>query len=152
MGVDGSPSSMAALEWAAQQAELAGSTLVVVTTWEWPNLGWGLGSPPLPEDYHPATGAQTMLDGALGTVRGAHPVLAIRSALTEGHPAQVPIDAARGADLLVVGCRGHGGFSGMLLGSVSTHCIAHAHCPVVVIHEHPSNGKEASTGDTGDRC
>jgi nucleotide-binding universal stress UspA family protein len=53
--------------------------------------------------------------------------------VTEGNPAQVLLDAARGADLLVVGSRGHGGFAEALLGSVSQHCVHHARCPVVVI-------------------
>jgi nucleotide-binding universal stress UspA family protein len=51
----------------------------------------------------------------------------------EGHPATRLIEASAGADLLVVGSRGHGAFAGMLLGSVSEHCVAHASCPVVVV-------------------
>ena len=57
----------------------------------------------------------------------------VRSLIAEGNPAQVLLDAAAGADLLVVGSRGHGGFAEALLGSVSQHCVHHAHCPVVVI-------------------
>jgi nucleotide-binding universal stress UspA family protein len=53
-----------------------------------------------------------------------------------GHAVRALLDAAKDADLLVVGCRGHGGFSGMLLGSVSQHVAAHATCPVLVVHEH----------------
>ncbi len=60
----------------------------------------------------------------------------IRSRVVQGNPAQVLIDAAEGADLLVVGSRGHGGFTGALLGSVGTHCVHHARCPVVVIRGH----------------
>jgi nucleotide-binding universal stress UspA family protein len=51
----------------------------------------------------------------------------------EGNPAQVLLDASAGADLLVVGSRGHGGFASALLGSVSQHCVHHADCPVVII-------------------
>jgi nucleotide-binding universal stress UspA family protein len=53
----------------------------------------------------------------------------------EGHPAQVLLDAGETAELLVVGNRGHGGFSGMLLGSVSQYLVTHAHCPVVVVRD-----------------
>jgi nucleotide-binding universal stress UspA family protein len=60
----------------------------------------------------------------------------VQQHVVQGHPAQVLADAAADADLLVVGSRGHGGFAGMLLGSVSHHVIAHARCPVVVIHGH----------------
>ena len=57
----------------------------------------------------------------------------MRARVVEGNPAQVLLDASDGADLLVVGSRGHGGFAEALLGSVSQHCVHHAHCPVVVI-------------------
>ena len=51
----------------------------------------------------------------------------------EGNAAQVLLDAAQGADLLVVGSRGHGGFTEALLGSVSQHCVHHAQCPIVIV-------------------
>jgi nucleotide-binding universal stress UspA family protein len=57
----------------------------------------------------------------------------VRALIVEGNAAQVLLDASDGADLLVVGSRGHGGFTEALLGSVSQHCVHHAHCPVVVI-------------------
>jgi nucleotide-binding universal stress UspA family protein len=62
-----------------------------------------------------------------------HADLAVERILIEGHPAPRLIEASAEADLVVVGCRGHGGFAGMLLGSVSQHVAAHAHCPVVVV-------------------
>ncbi len=57
----------------------------------------------------------------------------MRARVVEGNPAQVLLDAADGADLLVLGSRGHAGFTEALLGSVSQHCVHHAPCPVVVI-------------------
>jgi len=132
-GVDGSESSIAALHWAARQAELTGSTLDAIMTWQWPvNYGWAL---PFPEDYSPASEAQKVLDDAVEKLRTEHPAITIQSHIVEGHPALALIDASKGADLLVVGSRGHGEFAGMLLGSVSEHCTAHSHCPVVVFRD-----------------
>ena len=67
-----------------------------------------------------------------GTVDVASPVK-VSSTVREGNPAKILLEAADGADLLVVGSRGHGGFAEALLGSVSQHCVHHAPCPVVII-------------------
>jgi len=129
-GVDGSPPSLAALEWAARQAELMGAHLEVLMTWDWPtSYGWAL---PLPDDYDPAADVHRILDEAVADVRSAHPQLEISTRVGHGHPAVLLVEASKGADLLVVGSRGHGEFVGMLLGSVSEHCAANAHCPVLV--------------------
>jgi nucleotide-binding universal stress UspA family protein len=131
VGVDGSESSLRALDWAARQAELTGGSLDAIMTWEWPaNYGW---APPYPSDWNPAAEAAKVLDQAIEPLRGAHPKVAISSRVVEGHPAPVLVDASRKAQLLVVGSRGHGEFAGMLLGSVSEHCVTNAHCPVVVV-------------------
>lgn len=131
VGVDGSDSSLMALEWAARQAELTGSTLDAMTTWDWPmNYGWAV---PIPSDYNPKSDAQDLVDEAVARIRDMHPRVDIRTTVVEGHPAPVLIEASRAADLLVVGSRGHGEFAGMLLGSVGEHCVSNAHCPVVVV-------------------
>ena len=131
VGLDGSPPSRRALEWAAAQAELMGATLWVISTWEWPTAyGWSM---PIPSDYDPTRETTHVMDEVLAPVRAAHTGLVIRADALEGHPAPVLVEASRDADLLVVGCRGHGEFAGMLLGSVSEHCAAHAHCPVVIV-------------------
>jgi nucleotide-binding universal stress UspA family protein len=132
VGIDGSPSSIAALDWALRQAELTGATLEVLMTWEWPaSYGWS----PVPNDYDPAHDAETFLEDTLKTVRASHPGLSIQSSVQEGHPAPALVEASRDADLLVVGSRGHGEFAGMLLGSVSEHCVTNAQCPVLVLRD-----------------
>ncbi len=130
VGVDGSPASMDAVAWAVGQAELTGAVLEVLAAWEWPtSYGWSL---PIPSEYDPAHDSEVLLDKAIGPVRAAHPTVTIQQTVLEGHPAPLLVEASRGADLLVVGSRGHGEFAGMLLGSVSEHCTANAHCPVLV--------------------
>ena len=131
VGVDGSSSSLAALEWAAHQAELTGSMLEVVTAWEWPMT---YGAPfAVPTEYDPAADAQREVDAAVETARAGHRKVEIRATVAEGHPAPVLVKASHGAALLVVGSRGHGEFAGMLLGSVSEHCVTNAACPVLVL-------------------
>jgi nucleotide-binding universal stress UspA family protein len=140
-GIDGSTSSIEALEWAARQAHLTGSTLEVITTWDWP-LNWGWNTP-LPENYNPEADARAILDSAVEPIRTAYPDVDIHATTIEGHPAPALVAASGDADLLVVGSRGHGAFAGMLLGSVSEHCVTNAHCPVTVVRERPrSNGPE----------
>jgi nucleotide-binding universal stress UspA family protein len=131
VGVDGSDSSKLALEWAARQAKLTGAPLNVVTTWEFPpTLGW---APPYPSDFDPNADATEALRATVHDVLGSDPGVPLQLTVTEGHPSFVLTEAAKGAGLLVVGSRGHGAFAGMLLGSVSEYCAAHASCPVVVV-------------------
>ncbi|HUE06978.1 MAG TPA: universal stress protein [Acidimicrobiales bacterium] len=130
VGIDGSPSSLDALSWAARQAELTAAGLEVVTTWEWPSsYGWAV---PVPEDFDPEGGIRNTLETALAPLRTAHPGVHVEGRVVQGHPAPVLVEASKGADLLVVGSRGHGEFVGMVIGSVSEYCAEHAHCPVLV--------------------
>lgn len=130
VGVDGSDSSERALHWAARQAELTGGVLEVIATWEWPaNYGW------IPGDWDPQADMTKVLGEILDRLRVAHPDVTLRAKVVEGHPAPVLIEASKGAELLVVGSRGRGEFAGMLLGSVSEHCVTHAHCPVLVARD-----------------
>jgi nucleotide-binding universal stress UspA family protein len=132
-GIDGSTASLSALEWAARQAERTNASLEVVAAWEWPtNFGWSF----IPDGYDPAGDLSRMLESVLATLHEAHPDLVVTTKIVEGHPAPVLINESVGADLLVVGSRGHGEFVGMLIGSTSEHCVAHAACPVVVIRSH----------------
>jgi|HubBroStandDraft_1064217.scaffolds.fasta_scaffold201255_2 nucleotide-binding universal stress UspA family protein len=136
VGMDGSDPSKRALRWAADQATLTGAELKIVTTWEYPpTLGW---APPYPSDFDPDAEARKAQAEAVDSVLHDEPGVARQLVVTEGHPAFVLTEAAKGAVLLVVGSRGHGAFAGMLLGSVSEYCAAHAPCPVVVVR-HPDD-------------
>jgi nucleotide-binding universal stress UspA family protein len=130
VGIDGSPASLQALEWAARQADLTDSRLEVVMTWQWPvSSGWGV---PVPDNFDPDEDVRKALESSLDTVRARYPDLHIHPHVVGGHPAPILVEASKGADLLVVGSRGHGEFVGMLLGSVSEYCTTNAHCPVLV--------------------
>jgi nucleotide-binding universal stress UspA family protein len=87
---------------------------------------------PVPEDFDPEGDIHGTLETAMTPLRTAHPGVVIHGRVVEGHPAPVLVEASKAADLLVVGNRGHGEFVGMVIGSVSEHCAAHAHCPVLV--------------------
>jgi nucleotide-binding universal stress UspA family protein len=131
VGVDGSEGSRHALQWAAKQAELTGAALEVVTSWEYPaTYGW---VPVPPEDYALAEFATKSQDEAIAAVFGDKVPANIEKKVVEGHPAEVLVAESEGADLLVVGSRGYGGFTDALLGSVSTYAVHHAHGPVTSI-------------------
>jgi len=129
VGVDGSPCSIDALRWAARQGELTGATVDAVMSWEYPT-SYGMEFGVLDVDW--AANAQTALDTAVQQAFGGD-LDKINVRVLRGPPADVLETAAAGADLLIVGSRGHGAVAGMLLGSVSEHVVAHAPCPVVVI-------------------
>ena len=131
VGVDGSDASLDAIRWALRQARLTGSALETVTSWSFPSQIAELAA----EDIDWNGRARSLLDDALTEVDAEGDVPITRTT-NQGHPAQVLIDASKDADLLVVGSRGHGGFAGMMLGSVSVHVSAHAECPVVVVRHH----------------
>jgi|SRR4051794_21236671 len=136
VGVDGSTASTDALRWAARQADLTGASLEAVTAWSYPTT-YGF---PVIADVDWEKGALTVLDEAVDKALGREADVTRRA--VEGHAALVLTEAAQGAELLVVGSRGHGGFAGLLLGSVSEHVVTHAPCPVVVVR-HPSTAEPA---------
>lgn len=137
VGFDGSEAATAAAEWAAGQAVLTGGRLELVSAWEYPT-SWG-NVIPLPSDYDPAGDARSMLDPIVERLATEHPGLDIHAHVVEGRAGDVLVEASRHAKLLVVANRGHGSLSGLVLGSVSQHCVTHATCPVVV-HRRPAAG------------
>lgn len=135
VGVDGSLASKAALAWAARYAHAIGARLRAVLAWHYPSAA---GSPPV--GVAPASVTSQVeqsryetLDTAIAATFGDEPTREIERAIVYGHPAEVLIEESKAADLLVVGHTGHGGFKGMLLGSISTHTVNHASCPVTVV-------------------
>jgi nucleotide-binding universal stress UspA family protein len=132
IGVDGSPSSQRALRWAARQAELTGDELHAVIAWRFPDVyAWT----PVNDEIDWAANAKEALEQAISEALDPAIAERVQRHVVQGYPARVLLEAAVDADLLVVGSRGHGGFTGMLLGSVSQHAVTHARYPVVVIHD-----------------
>jgi nucleotide-binding universal stress UspA family protein len=135
VGVDGSAESVEALRWAAQYATATGGTISIVLSWHYPTTAGIVqpgSAPKLFTDELRAT-MQDALDKTVTDVFGTTTPPNVYARVTYGHPAAVLADASRTADLLVVGNRGHGAFTGMMTGSVSMHCVNNAHCPVVVV-------------------
>jgi nucleotide-binding universal stress UspA family protein len=132
VGIDGSASSKAALSWAVRQARLTSATVEAVIAWEFPTT-YGYPAPTLNVDFEKIA-AQVLAD-TIAEVAGPDAPVTIKSTVVEGNAARALLDASAGAELLVIGSRGHGGFVEALLGSVGQHCVHHATCPVVVIRD-----------------
>lgn len=137
VGVDGSKGSLQALRWAAAQAQLTGASLHVVTAWAFPEHGTPFGIVfDLVSVADPTALAREALERAIFDTLGRHEQIEVRAEVITGDEAPVLLEAARDADLLVVGNSGRGAFAGMLLGSVSEKCVRHAPCPIVVVPNH----------------
>jgi nucleotide-binding universal stress UspA family protein len=147
VGIDHSAGAKAALRFALEEARLRKATLRVVHAWQYGYIGaTGL------EGFFPAAGgeledfrqgAAAALDEALREVVADQDDVAIERRVDQGVPAAVLVEESHGAELLVVGSRGHGGFAQLLLGSVSQQCAQHASCPVVIVRGHTgANGHE----------
>jgi nucleotide-binding universal stress UspA family protein len=134
VGVDGSAGSRTALTWAAAEAADHQADLVVVSVWEHTLLPpSGSGSVPEHGRPDPSRGAEEDLLTVIKQELGENPPVLVQPRVKHGNPAEVLIEQSADADLLVVGTRGHGGFAGLVLGSVSQHVAAYAKCPVTVV-------------------
>lgn len=132
VGVDPSDNAATALRWAAQEAELRGATLEVVHAWDYPYID-RLG-PEVRAELE--ANARRDLDHIVDRVLSPEAASAVTRTVVCGSPAAALIDTSTDAELLVVGTRGHGGFGGMVLGSVSAHCAHYARCPLVIVPPH----------------
>jgi nucleotide-binding universal stress UspA family protein len=136
VGVDGSHFSTAALEWAIAQAHLVGARLEAVMALPPPTqFGVPSASPVEVGDETRAILATVVTELVADVKTRLGIQVDVDELVVQGSPARVLLDQAKGASLLVLGTRGHGAFGGMLLGSVSQHCVQHAPCPVVVVPE-----------------
>jgi nucleotide-binding universal stress UspA family protein len=133
VGVDGSPASRRALGWAVDEARARGGRVEAVHAWHVPATAVAFGAvPPEGGDTDEAR-ARRRLDEIVDGTPSSDLAGPIERVVTYGPAPLVLLEAAKGADLLVVGRRGLGGFAGLLLGSVSTHCAHHAPCPVLIV-------------------
>ncbi len=125
VGIDGSEPASRALAWAAAQAARLGAAIELHAAFD---PGYTFVAPDEVEGE-----LQARVDEATARVHDLEPGVTVTGVTHQQAPAAALIEASRGAELLVVGSRGRGGFAGMLLGSVSLQCSLHAHCPVVII-------------------
>lgn len=130
VGLDASPYSEKALEWATEEAKRSGRRLLLVNVWHW---SAGVAASPMAlvgaEDAHTA-GRQTLQRAARHAEAEGVPVA---THLAEGSPAATLTEMAEDAAMLVVGRRGYGAVRHSLMGSVSKGCVEHSRCPVVVV-------------------
>jgi nucleotide-binding universal stress UspA family protein len=142
VGVDGSASSLAAVRVATREAAWRQLPLRIVHAFIWPLMHVKMG----PSEAGPHEGglrhdAERTLAEAAAAARAADPAVSVLTDLITGAPSPVLLRAARDAELLVIGDRGLGGFTGLLVGSVAVQCTAHGHTPVLVVR-----GAERDTG------
>ncbi len=140
VGVDGSEKSIAALRWASHLAAQLGAEVEVATTWQTPfptiellAIGFDLDLTELNE--RPQQIAQYRIEKSIVGAYGEASPLGVTRSVDEGYPALVLVEKSKKFDLLVLGNRGHSPLLETLLGSVSLHCLAHSHCPVVIVNE-----------------
>ena len=141
VGVDSSHGSKAALGLALGQSRLTGAAVEAVAAWQQPatyEYSYGAIPFPSPGDTIAATAEKVLTETVAEAVGTGDQPVDVRVKVAHGPAAQVLLQAAAGAELLVVGSRGHGAFAGMLLGSVSQHCTHHAPCPVIVVPDDKS--------------
>jgi nucleotide-binding universal stress UspA family protein len=143
VGVDGSESSRLALRWAARIARAEDARIDVLGAWEWPSTySWTA----LPGEYSPKEDTEKVLTEVVDEVFQEERPADLRIGVLEGDPARLLIELSKQALLVVVGSRGHGGFAGLLLGSVSAKVAELAKCPVLIAHGADPTAAEALAG------
>ncbi|MFD8011704.1 universal stress protein [Streptomyces sp. NPDC058955] len=137
VGVDGSAPSYAALRWAVRHAERTGAALEIIGVYDVPGAtGWS--APPVDAAFDEQQAREALTEELRSVLPTGVRMPPLEQHVVRGNPAKVLIEASAGAELLVVGSRGRGGFASLLLGSVSQQCAVHASCPVVIVREDAS--------------
>lgn len=139
VGVDASVHAARALAWAAREAAAGGLPLHLVNALDLPTRGPGA---PIPPEYVKAgrSGSKLLLEQLAGEVSRQDPMLRVTIETSDFGAAETLITLGGDGDLIVTGTRGHGGFAGLLLGSVGLRTAAHAHCPTIVVRGTPDDG------------
>ena len=136
VGIDGSDHSVKALEWAIREAAIQHAPVTVLTVHLVPKSGWTGNPITLPADIaeveRARQAAEELVVKVTSQLGDAQPA-SVKVSAVNGFPAEALIEASRDADLIVVGSRGSGGFARLMVGSVSSQVVHHAHCPVVVV-------------------
>ncbi len=133
VGVDGSDPSIAALSWAGRYGAATGAVVWALHIWHYPtSAALPAGVPPPQVSDEVKASQRKELDDAIAKAN-LDPAAEVESKIAYGHPAQVLINESKNVSLIVLGYKGHGGFTGMLTGSVSLQVVHHAECPVVVV-------------------
>lgn len=144
VGVDGSPSSVHALEWAIDEAGRGGGTIDAVLVCD-TGLAWidvGSDAEAMIVEHSKERAEKTLQEALAAVTVSLDAHTTIDSHVIPGDPIDVLVKAAAGADLLVVGSRGRGGFTGLLLGSVSQRCAERSRCPVVIVPPWSAHAQE----------
>jgi nucleotide-binding universal stress UspA family protein len=138
VGVDGSPSAQVVIEFAAREAAAHGATLRIVSAWEVPPtvLSSGGVAPDIYQSFEDE--ARQMVSDAASRVAALEPSVPREERVVEGHAGNALIDEAESADLVVIGRRGRGALTELLLGSISHQVADHAKCPVVIVPSAPA--------------
>lgn len=137
VGIDGSPLSADALRWAADQARRTDARILAMISYSVP---WTVFLAPTATEADYEAAAREVLDRTLGESLGSNPDVTVERVVSARNPAQALTDAARGAELLVLGSHGRGELPGMHLGSVAGYCVHHAPCPVL-LYRGPETGR-----------
>ncbi len=146
VGIDGSESSVKALKHASRLAAALGAPLEAVTVWQLTHTIYDISrSEP---DWTPERDIEKLLSDAADAAFGESRPAGFTMTVLQGNPARTLIRYSADAEMLVLGSRGHGGFTGLLLGSVSNATVAHASCPVLIVHNNDEVPVAAETATT----
>ncbi|ALE19102.1 universal stress protein [Lawsonella clevelandensis] len=136
VGVDGSPSSRLAAQWAAQEAKARDLPVLLAAAYIVPQFLYAEGMVPSRAIFEELEEqAQGFIDEAAAAIREVNTEVELMQQLHEGSPISMLLELSKEADMVVIGSRGLGGVAGALLGSVSASLVGHAHCPVVVVRD-----------------
>lgn len=133
VGVDGSACSRVALTFAVREAQMRGARLRIVSAWSIPAIVYAGGAYVDVRPDESERASQLVSAEAVAAVAEIDSELDVQATTPNGQPTAALLAASEGADLLVVGSRGHGGFARLLLGSVSDQLAHHATCPVTIV-------------------